>query len=68
MKKLGVIGIMLLYETNSIKLVQQDDGGMYDLQPIQTNELEQNEVELYSDILADGKAPNLEELKPKKKK
>lgn len=62
MRKLGVIGIMLFYETNGITLVQQDDGGMYDLQPIQTNELEQNEVELYSDILADGKAPNIEEL------
>ena len=66
MKKLGFIGIAFLAEINAHKIQLKDDDGMYDLQPIQGTQLEQNDVELYSDILADGKAPNTDDEMPKK--
>ena len=52
MKKLGIIGIVLLInETKGVHLVSKDNDGRYDLDPIQTNELDQSAVEIYSDIL-----------------
>lgn len=52
MRKVGIIGIVLLVDgTKSLHLVSRDNDGRYDLDPIQTNELDQNAVEIYSDIL-----------------
>ena len=69
MKKLGIIGIVLFVnnETKGVHLVSKDNDGRYDLDPIQTNELDQSAVEIYSDILQEGKAPNVEEFEAKKK-